>query len=373
MACISGLCHTVTLSDSGEVYSFGQNSYGKLGLGHIILNILFPHPIPNLPKINQISCGAHFTVCVDYEGFIWTFGKNTFGVEPVDSGRSTYFIVPQIVNGIPPVQSVACGSLHTLIITHNNDLWSCGENYYGQLCLGSNENQSKFKKTSFSNISKISTGGFHSLFQNYKGKIFSCGYNSGGECGLGHSDHPQVKPTVIPGAHSNIVDFVCGSNHNLFLDADGKVYSTGYNIFGQLGLAHCTNQNVLNQIKNIPPVQTISCSGNSSYLIDFEGFVWSFGSNSTGQLGHGDTKHRKVPEKIEKLKDIQQISYSPTGGAFFAKDSQNTIFVTGHNLHGQLGVGDKTSLSIPKEMDPEYFTIWGYPTKINIRAKSARK
>ena len=96
-----------------------------------------------------------------------------------------------------------------------------------------------------------------------------------------------------------------------------------------------------------------------------------FGFNVTGQLGHGDTKHRQVPEKIESLKDIQQISYSSRGGAFFAKDSQNTIFVTGYNLHGQLGVGDKNSLSIPKEMDPGYFIIWGYPT--NIRAKSARK
>ena len=91
------------------------------------------------------------------------------------------------------------------------------------------------------------------------------------------ANHPQVKPTVIPGAHSNIVDFVSGTHHNLFLDTDGNVYSTGYNIFGQLGLAHRTNQNVLNQIKNIPPIQTISCSGNSSFLIDFEGYVWSLG------------------------------------------------------------------------------------------------
>ena len=185
MACATSICHTVTLSDSGEVYSFGQSSYGKLGLGNIDNDVLFPRLIPNLPKIIQISCGEHFTVCVDYEGFIWTFGKNIFGAGPVDSGTLTCLIVPQKVYNIPPVQSVACGSKHALIITYNDDLWSCGENNYGQLCLGSKENQSKLRKTSFSNISKISTGGYHSLFQNYKGEIFSCGFNSGGECGLG--------------------------------------------------------------------------------------------------------------------------------------------------------------------------------------------
>ena len=77
MACSCGLFHTVTLSD-GRVHSFGRNGEGQLGLCHNKYGLL-PTPIPNLPKINMISCGNYFTVCVDREGFIWSFGKNNSG------------------------------------------------------------------------------------------------------------------------------------------------------------------------------------------------------------------------------------------------------------------------------------------------------
>ena len=69
IACGDG--HTITLSDDGTLHSFGSGSYGKLGLGHCY-DVLVPTPIPNLPKINMISCGAYFTVCVDCDGFIWS-------------------------------------------------------------------------------------------------------------------------------------------------------------------------------------------------------------------------------------------------------------------------------------------------------------
>ena len=71
MAC-SGYFHTITLSNDGTLHSFGKNEQGQLGLGHNN-DISLPTPIPNLPKINMISCGKYFTVCVDYKGFIWSF------------------------------------------------------------------------------------------------------------------------------------------------------------------------------------------------------------------------------------------------------------------------------------------------------------
>ena len=146
-----------------------------------------------------------------------------------------------------------------------------------------------------------------------------------------HFDSPQIKPTKIPNLPSNIVNFICGNFHNLFLDSEGNVYSVGRNSTGELGLGHITDQNVLNQIPNIPLIQTISCAGNSSYLLDFEGNVRSFGDGRLGELGHGDTLYRDIPTKIENLKDIQQISYGSCGCHFLAKDSQNTIFATGEN------------------------------------------
>ena len=156
-----------------------------------------------------------------------------------------------------------------------------------------------------------------------------------------------------------------------FLIPEGNVFSVGYNEFGQLGLGHNTDQNELNKIPNIPPIKIISCARTSSYLIDFEGNLWSFGDNEDGQLGHGDETNIYTPKIINTLKNIQQISYGYSGYHFLAKNSQNQIFVTGNNDQGQLGTGDTQSISIPKEINSQYSTIWR--NEFYTRAKSARK
>ena len=281
------------------------------------------------------------------------------------------FDVPQKILDIPPVVSVSCGSFNTLIITNDSNLWSCGNNEYGQLCHGDTEDRVKPQKTSFSNISKISAGHSHSFFQNNNGEIFSCGYNSRGQCGLGHFDSPQITPSLIPNLPSNIVQFICGGGQSLFLDSEGNVFSVGKNAEGQLGLGHSVSQNVLNKIPNIPPIQTISCVNASSYLIDFEGNLWSFGANGYGQLGHGYKTQTNTPKIVNAVKDIQQISYGSCGVHFLSKNSQNQIFVTGNNVQVQLGTGDTQSVPIPKEINSQYSTIWR--NEFYTRAKSARK
>ena len=368
MACACGFFHTITLSDDGTAHSFGKNLKGELGLGHND-NVSLPTPIPNLPKINMVSCGGYFTVCVDYEGFIWSFGKNNCG--QLGIGNTIDFYAPQKLQDIPPVLSVACGSEHTLIITYDDCLWSCGRNDCGQLCLVDNKDRSKPQQTSFLDISKISAGHRHSLFENNKGEIFACGNNRRGQCGLGHFNSPQITPILIVNLPPNIVQFVCGCFQSLFLDSEGNVLSVGDNTFGSLGLGHNGNENVLNKIPNIPPINIISCVNASCYLVDFERNLWSFGFNEYGQLGHGDETSINAPKIINTLKDIQQISYGSCGGHCIAKNSQNQIFVTGRNSNGQLGTGDTQSLSIPKEINSQYSTIWR--DEIYTQAKSARK
>ena len=218
-----GEYHTITLSNDGTLHSFGNNS---LGLGHNN-DISVPTPIPNLPKINMISCGWNFIVCVDEEGFIWSFGANSAG--QLGTGNTTNFNVPQKLQDIPPVLSVPCGDDHILIITNDDNLWSWGRNNYRQLCHGNMDKECLLfpQKTSFSNIAKISAGSYYSLFQNNKKEIFACGFNEDGQCGLGHFDSPQITPSLILNVPSNIVHFVCGCDHSLFLDSEGNVFSVG--------------------------------------------------------------------------------------------------------------------------------------------------
>ena len=372
MSAATGWYHTICLSDNGEVFAFGKNEYGQLGLGHM-KDVPIPTKIPTLRDIKLVSCGYFFTACVDYEGFMWIFGQNTSS----QLGTTKECNTPQKILDIPPVQSIACGGYFILIITDDKTLWSVGRNEYGQLALEHKHNQSKFQKTSYTNIEKIAAGYYHALFQNEKEEIFSFGYNGHGELGQGHfvsnSTDPDVyKPLQIMDQPPNIVQFCCGFHHSLLLDEEGNVFGFGINSYGCLGISNTTeNKSKVTKITGIPPIKTVACAGYSSYLIDIEGNVWSCGRNATGQLGNGRVENLYFPEKISTISDIVQLSTGSYGYHVLAKNSQNEIFVVGDNTYGQLGTGDKKSILTPEQIEPKYFTIWGNSGK--SRAKSARK
>ena len=368
MACACGRQFTVCLADDGRLHTFG--TVGRLGRRHVN-EVSYPRPIPDLPKITQVSCGEDFTVCVDEEGCIWSFGKNKFG----QLGLKDIPVAgkPIKIEEIPPIQSVSCGFAHTIVITTDLNLWSFGGNGFAQLFLDNKENQRSPQQTSMSNILKITTGSYHSLCQTMQGEIYSCGRNSYGELGIGKINYYNL-PSPILNQPDNIIQFCSGFSHTLFLDSEGNVFSVGFNTYGSLGLGFNVNQTTLKQIPNIPPIQIISCCGYSSYLLDFDGNVWSFGLDVAGQLGHGHKLNRNMPKKIDGLKNICKISYGSCGYHFLAKDYNNNIFGMGENYNNQL-LPKSTDLFLkPKKLNSKYFSIWGEPNTISFsRHKSARK
>lgn len=363
MACSVGGTHTVCLSDEGIVYTFGNNKYGQLGLGHQ-KDLCIPSPILILPKIRQVSCGYYFTVCLDEEESLWIFGLQSGNIL-TDEG----ILIPQKIEDFDvPVQSIYCGGFHTLIITNDSNLWSFGQNSHSQLFLDHKEPVEIPQQTIFSEISKISAGVYHSIIQNIDGEIYGCGCNFEGGTKVVKNN---ISVRLIAEKSMNIVDFCCGAFHVLFLDNEGNVFSVGNSYIAELGLS--SSKETLIQINHdIPPIQSISCSGFSSFLLDENGDVWSFGANNRGQLGIGDRIARNVPTKINSLKDIQQISFGPRSYHALVKDSQNKIFAFGNSLHGQLGMDFSESCDSPKEINPSFFEIWGGKKEFN-RKKSARK
>lgn len=353
MSCTAGCSHTVFLADDGFVYAFGDNQYGQLGFE--ASNPSIPTPIPSLPKIKFVSCGEYFTACVDEEGFIWTFGTNGCGQLGTGAKPGMKQHRPKKIVNIPHVQSISCGAAHILILTIDDNLWSCGWNVFGQLALGNKKDEYVPVKTSHSNISLISGGYCHSLFQNFDGKIYGCGTR--GELGF-NDKGPQINVCELD-LPANIVQICSGDKHSLLLDSDGNVFYIGKYFFG-------VNQKLTCQIQGIPPIRSISCSV-TCFLIDFNDFVWNFGDFNQFGDEESEVESNRLPKKLSSLKDICGISIGCCTTHFFFKDVQNKILSLSKNYNGQVEVKELNS----EQSMNSHIDLWGNSNRSRI--KSARK
>jgi alpha-tubulin suppressor-like RCC1 family protein len=77
-----GLLHSMALTESGHVFSWGYNSYGQLGHNNINITnepslVLLSNKIP----IKKISCGLRHSLLLSREGHIYWFGNNGIEIE----------------------------------------------------------------------------------------------------------------------------------------------------------------------------------------------------------------------------------------------------------------------------------------------------
>ena len=124
-----------------EVYAWGENDYGQLGLDNNT-NQNLPQKL-NLPNIKKISCGDSHTITLTNSNEIYAWGSN--GLGQLGLGNNICYNLPQKLN-LRHIKKIICGGNHTIALTHSNEVYSWGWNYYGQLGLGNNLDQNSPQK-----------------------------------------------------------------------------------------------------------------------------------------------------------------------------------------------------------------------------------
>ncbi|XP_014487466.1 PREDICTED: RCC1 domain-containing protein 1 [Dinoponera quadriceps] len=132
----SGFDHTILLAENGDVYSMGMGTRGQLG--H---NDLEDYDNPRLIealaglKVAQISAGGWHSAAVTDQGDLYTWGWNTNGELGIESEDTKVHAVPILINVNEEmnVMSVECGNSFTICLTDDGSFWGCGTNKYGQL------------------------------------------------------------------------------------------------------------------------------------------------------------------------------------------------------------------------------------------------
>jgi len=139
-----GSYHSAALAANGEVYCWGSNNCGQLGTGSTS-NQSVPKKIAGLlgsKRVLSISCGQSFTIARTDEGELYSWGYNGNG--QLGIGNTANQQTPCKVNiGCSKIMTkVLCGMAHVLAISDLGDLYSWGANSYGQIGVGTTLNTS---------------------------------------------------------------------------------------------------------------------------------------------------------------------------------------------------------------------------------------
>ncbi|XP_042028610.1 PH, RCC1 and FYVE domains-containing protein 1-like isoform X2 [Salvia splendens] len=324
-----GVRHIALVTRQGEVFTWGEESGGRLGHG-IEKDFSRPRLIEFLAvtNIDYIACGEFHTGAISSSGDLYTWGDGTHNAGLLGHGNDVSHWIPKRVSGLLEglqVLSVACGTWHSALATSSGKLFTFGDGMFGALGHGDRKNVPFPKEVnSLSGLKTIavSCGVWHTAaiieVGNQSGanvlsrKLFTWG--DGDKYRLGHGNKDTyLSPTCVSSLIDyNIQQLACGHNMTIALTTSGHVFSMGNNAYGQLGnpqsdgKAPCLVQDRL--VGEF--VEQISCGADHAVVFTTRGDVFTWGRGANGRLGHGDTEDRNVPTLVEALKDkhVRNIS-----------------------------------------------------------------
>ncbi|XP_072428176.1 probable E3 ubiquitin-protein ligase HERC1 isoform X3 [Chiloscyllium punctatum] len=233
--------HTLAVTAEGDIFSWGDGDYGKLGHGNSATQ-KYPKLIqgPLLGKIVVcVSAGYRHSASVTSDGELYTWGEGDFGRLGHSDSHSRN--LPTLVKDISSVGQVACGSSHTIAVSQDGrTVWSFGGGDNGKLGHGETNRVYRPKVIECLQglyIRKVCAGSQSSLALTSAGQVFAWGC---GSClGSGSSETTALRPRLIEELNSTkIIDISCGDSHCLALTHDNEVYAWGNNAMGQCGQGH---------------------------------------------------------------------------------------------------------------------------------------
>jgi Regulator of chromosome condensation (RCC1) repeat len=140
VAIACGAFHNLALTASGEIYSFGLNDYGQLGLGHTASVTAPQRIVDGLEGVTvaDISCGGWHSACISTRGEVFVWGRGEYGRLGLGDKSGSSKLRPAKVwalEGVKMVQ-VSCGGSHTLGVTADGKAWAWGRGSFGRLGTG---------------------------------------------------------------------------------------------------------------------------------------------------------------------------------------------------------------------------------------------
>jgi len=224
----------------------------------------------------------------------------------------------------------------------------------------------EIKDLSNEGVKNICQSGRHIIALTKKGNLYTWGINSSGQLGSGNTAKCFIPKTIINQKDYHIIDIACGYEHNIALTDNGHILAFGSNYFGAIGNGDKNGQMIPQKIEYVFPDKIISicCGSYHSMTLTKCGQVYSWGLNSSGQLGIDSFSNKLTPQSIDHLKGIaiKKIVCGPFYSLFLSDEGD--VYACGDNSCGQLGIARKNDENRPCQIKVDVRFVDIYATHL---------
>uniref|UniRef100_A0A8C1YVG9 HECT and RLD domain containing E3 ubiquitin protein ligase 3 n=1 Tax=Cyprinus carpio TaxID=7962 RepID=A0A8C1YVG9_CYPCA len=261
-----GQAHSLAVNEQGQVFAWGAGEGGQLGLGTAEEAVRVPRLIKKLceHRISQVMCGNQHCIALSKDGQLFVWGENSSGQLGLGKGEPST-LSPQPLKslcGIPLAQ-ISAGGDHSFALSLSGAVFGWGKNSTGQLGLNDEQDRAvpchiKFLRSQ--KVVYISCGEEHTAALTKEGGLFTFGNGSRGQLGHDSTRNEPLPRRVMELMGTEVSQIACGRHHTLaFVPSTGLVYAFGCNTQGQLGTGLRGNAKSPLPVGNIQPL----CIGNT--------------------------------------------------------------------------------------------------------------
>ncbi len=340
----------VVVSEVGEVYCWGSNDSGQLGVGGIGAEQYSSKPLKaaGVSDAVSVATGWEHSCAVHRNGTVSCWGDNNRG-ELGDGVVESVALDPVSVIGIDDALDADAGHWHTCALHRSGQVSCWGWNADGQLGNGGDGvvSPTPVRVDGISDAVAVALGSEHSCALHATGEISCWGDNFFGELGTGTAGPNERSPTpqkVVGISDAVVIDTTI--EHSCAVHETGKISCWGANGNGQLGNNSLESVSVPQQVIGIDDAVDISVGAGFSCAVRRGGTVYCWGSNTLGSLGNGEQDPfdpdssfwgSMSPLQVLGISDVVDIS----SGRWFtcALTKGDDAYCWGSNLYGELGAG----------------------------------
>lgn len=288
--------HTCFVHGAGVVSCRGRNHQGQLGRGTTTTSSSIIEAVAGLGEVTALSAGGNTTCAQTAEGELWCWGENTYG--QLGDGSTTRRTTPVLVSGVINPVKVHAGGETTCAITDDHQLLCWGRNTSGQLGAGltASSRTTPVAVLGLAQVDDLAVGGTFACAVT-GGQVWCWGRNQYRQLGDGTTVSFRNAPVAVVGLPPGGATAVAaGTAHACALTNDQKVWCWGRNV----GASNPSSEDPLApyEVPGLSGVVELQAGGDAACARQATGEVLCWGANTDGRLGNGTFTSTATPTLV---------------------------------------------------------------------------